>query len=99
MLGPSSYSSKDLNEGGSDAVRLIFLTMSFDLKEWHTMFMKFYQEYDKDENMTFDLAEITGVFEKFAGNEWLGRKKMTKVLKSIGANITSGLLMFFKEGG
>ena len=61
-------------------MKLILLTLSFDIREWHTMFMKYYKEIDKDHNMTFDIDEITSCFELFSKNEMLGKKRMTNVL-------------------
>lgn len=46
-------------EKKSQAFKMIFLSYAFDVKEMHTLFMKFYRDFDKDENMTFDKDEMT----------------------------------------
>lgn len=38
---------------------LIFFILAFDMRELHTLFMKFYGEFDSDENLTFDMDEMT----------------------------------------
>lgn len=40
--------------------------MAFELKELHTLFMKFYHEFDSDQNLTFDFEETMACFEAFA---------------------------------
>jgi len=39
---------------------------SFDLKELHRLFRKFYLELDQDENMTFDFDEMVDCFETYS---------------------------------
>ena len=71
---------------------------SFELKEIHRMFRKFYLELDKDENMTFEFEEMVECFETFAREDMVGKRNIKKVLKSIGANFTGGIISLFKEG-
>ena len=66
----------------NQAAKLIFLLMSFDLKEIHRLFRKFYLEIDKDENMTFEYDEMIDCFEMFSREDMLGKRLMKKVLKS-----------------
>jgi len=68
------------------------------MKEWHTLFTKFYKELEKDENFTFNIEEMTFCFETFAKEDMLGRSSMKKVLKSIVPNVTGGIMSIFKEG-
>eukprot|EP00347_Sterkiella_histriomuscorum_P020611 403337148 len=78
--------------------KLIYILFSFDLKEIHRLFRKFYLEIDKDENMTFELDEMVDCFEMFSQEDMLGKRSMRKVLKSIGANFQAGIISIFKEG-
>lgn len=89
---------KGTKEVKNHSNKLIFLLFSFDLKEIHRLFRKFYLEIDKDENMTFELDEMIECFELFSQEDMLGKRLMKKVLKSIGANFTGGIISLFKEG-
>lgn len=80
---------------------MIFLAFAFDIKEMHTLFMKFYRDFDKDENMTFDKEELIQCFEVFARPDLLGVDNMKIVLNNIESimNLLGGLILsIFKEG-
>jgi hypothetical protein len=38
--------------------KIIFLSLAFDMTEWHTLFLQFYQDFDKDGSMTFERDEV-----------------------------------------
>jgi hypothetical protein len=72
--------------------------LSFDLKELHRMFRKFYLELDADENLTFEYDEMVTSFETFSKEELLGIKNIKKILKSIGVDFQAGIMQLFQEG-
>ena len=49
-----------------------FLSLSFDLKEIHSLFLQFYGAYDEDSNLNFDFQEMVNMFERFSQNDMLG---------------------------
>jgi hypothetical protein len=67
-------------------MKLIFFVYGFEVSEIHNLFMKFYTTFDKEENMTFDIDELTQCFEIFASEDMLGRKEFIKIIDEIGAS-------------
>ena len=79
--------------------KFIFFAFAFEMKELHTLFMKFYQEFDVDQNLIFDFEEMMACFEVFSQEDMLGQSLMKKVIKSIRSNLVGGVMSLFKEGG
>lgn len=61
MKGFNLKSNKNKQETSQKnrANMVIFFMLAFDIKELHTLFMKFYSDFDADENLTFDMEEMT----------------------------------------
>ena len=52
------------------------------------MFMRFYNEIDKDKSQTFELEEMKNCFEKYAGDDrLLGKKLVKKIIEHIGVKV------------
>ncbi|CDW83566.1 UNKNOWN [Stylonychia lemnae] len=84
----------------NESNKFVFLLFSFDLKEIHRLFRKFYLELDKDENMIFDQNDMIDCFETFSNPEMLGIERMKNILNIIKKNTTTdaGIMSIFKEG-
>ncbi|CDW83446.1 UNKNOWN [Stylonychia lemnae] len=76
---------------------LIMFIQSFKVEEVHQMFMKFYQQFDVDESLTFEIEEISELLELYA--EKMGKEKMKAILQNTGVKFDSGIKAIFKEGG
>ena len=59
--------------------------------------MKFYQQFDVDESLTFEIEEISELIELYA--EKIGKDKMKLILQHSGVIFDSGIKAIFKEGG
>lgn len=58
--------------------------------------MAFYQQFDTDESLTFELEEISLCIETIANK--MGKERMKKILESAGVKFDSGIMALFKEG-
>lgn len=86
---------------GSSVLKLIYFTFAFDVHERHKLFMQFYKDFDKDENMTFEKDEMEACFEYFASEEGLGKENMKEVFNSLNEKVdtfNSGIKSIFQEG-
>ena len=71
--------------------------LSFDIRELHRMFRKFYLEIDDSENLTFEYDEMVSCFETFSREEMLGKRNIKKIIKSIGVDCSSSIMEIFKK--
>lgn len=68
------------------------------MRDLHSLFNKFYLEYEQDENMTLDEMEMRNLFESITDIEIFGQKSMEKVFETIGIKTQTALAGLFKEG-
>ena len=80
--------------------KMIFFVFSFDLKEIHDLFMKFYNDIDKNYNQKFDKTDLIQCFETFAKDEMLGIQNMKIVIDMIikQKNFLRNFMSLFNEG-
>eukprot|EP00347_Sterkiella_histriomuscorum_P000835 403374334 len=76
---------------------LIMFIQAFKIEEIHQMFMKFYQQFDVDESLTFQQEEVTQIVEIYA--EKMGKQRIKNILQYTGVKFDSGIMTLFKEGG
>jgi len=72
--------------------------LSFDTKELHRMFRKFYLEVDDSENLTFEYEEMISCFETFSREDMLSKKNIKKIIESIGVDCSANIMEIFKKG-
>lgn len=76
----------------------IYFTLAFDMRDLHSLFNKFYLEYEQDENMTLDEKEMKNLIESITDIEIFGERSMKRVFDTIGIVQGNALAGLFKEG-
>jgi len=54
------------------------------MRDLHSLFNKFYLEYEQDENMTLDEKEMKNLIESITDIEIFGERSMKRVFDTIG---------------
>ena len=70
---------------------------AFTIEEIHQMFMRFYQQFDVDESLTFEFSEVSSLIELYT--EKMGKEKIAKILRYTGVRFEGGIMSVFREGG
>ena len=76
--------------------KLALLYSMLNIEDLHALFMNFYNVYDKNQDLQFELDEFIQMIDIYAREDFLGRDLMIELFKKHHVHIPKGPLAFIK---